>query len=619
MISIKAKLFIFSVNGLFLMLSALAFMYCAHQVAPSGGPKDEVPPKIVKTVPESGTLNFPVKKSVVLNFSEWVDIRNVKRSITVFPTLPEGFKVAVTGKRIEIKPETAFAESTTYHIGINTELTDLHSVSVGTPFSIFFSTGSSIDSGAVFGCVIDAEKRNTQPKVALYRCEKDTLPDSAYLNFPSYLIQTDSSGVFRLKHVKKGTYIILAFVDNDNNNCLTPGTEKAYASRNRKFTLEKETGPLLLFPASSDTTTSKVASIKAISATVITGEWKEEAARNIFNEEYDWNIISLDTNVQAPVIKNYIPVKDSRIFVLRLSDSLTTGSYSLIYRINPRISLPLKDSDSIKKRVGELLDTIRFNGTQFTDTIRPAFTGASPSLDANLDASVTLKWSGPVKPTFHRWFLADTLGDTVLLDVDTSFSEITEMRPVRKLTPGNSYYTLIPADYFVDFVGNHPKPKDYLTRKDTTTEDSIAIDSVPVIYIKLSTIGLRDICFSLSGKASCLEPEKQRIWRFTPLNSTSSYTTSDKNSQFRFDSIPGSKGKISCFVDYNNDNEYSHGSLFPWTPPEPCFVFSDTIEARARWDIEGIEVSACDICVKREEKIEEEPETSTIDTLKKSK
>ena len=610
MASIKYRRFRYSYSALLLMLSALLFMYCAHQVAPSGGPKDELSPKIVRTIPESGTLNHPVKKSVILNFSEWVDIRNVKRSITVFPTLPDGFEVAVTGKRVEIRPETAFAESTTYHIGINTELTDLHNVSVGTPISLFFSTGSSIDSGIVFGCVIDAEKENVQPKIALYRCEKDTLPDSVYLNLPSYLIQTDSSGVFLFKHIRKGTYIIIAFVDEDNNNRLTPGTENAYAPRDRKLTLEKEAGPFLLFPASSDTMASKVASIRAISATIIAGEWEEGTGRKIFDEEYNWNIISLDSNVRAPGIDNYIPVKDSRLFALRLSDSLTTGSYSLIYRINPRISIPARDLDSLKEAVEELLDTIRFNGTTLTDTVRPSFSGAGPASEADLDPSITLKWSGPIKPMFHRWFIADTLGDTVLLAVDTSFSEVTEMKPMRKLTPGNSYYTLIPATYFEDFVGNNPKPKDYLTSKDTTTTDSADIDSVPVIYVKFSTILLRDLCFSLSGGASCLEPEKQRIWQFTPLNSTSTYIAPDNNSQFRFDSIPGSKGKFSYFVDYNGDKEYTPGSLFPWAAPESRFAFPDTIEARARWDIEGIEVPACDVCVKKEEKIK-----TTIDTL----
>lgn len=595
----------------------LFFMYCAHQVAPSGGPKDELPPKIARTIPESGTLNYPVKKNVILNFSEWVEPRNVKRSITVFPTLPDGFKVTVAGKRVEIKPKTAFAESTTYHIGINTELTDLHDVSVGTPFNVFFSTGPSIDSGIVHGCVIETEVKNVQPKVALFRCEEDTLPDTAYLNLPSYLIQTDSSGAFCFKHIRKGNYFIIAFIDEDSDNRLTPGKDGAYAPRDKKFVLEKEAGPFLLFPVSSDTMASKISSIKAISATMISGEWEEGTGRKIFNENYDWKVISLDSTVKAPCIDEYIPVTGSRLFALKLSDSLTTGSYSLIYRINPRISLPLKSDDtsaSATKIEESLFDTIRFNGTIYPDTVKPVFKGAEPSLNADLDTRITLSWSGPVKPLFHKWFIADTLGDTVLLAVDTSFSETTYMKPMRKMLPGSYYFTMLLAEYFEDFVGNNPKTIDYLTKKDTSETDSAEVDSIPIIYIKFTTISPRDLCYSLVGGASCLEPESRRIWQFMPFNSPSIHSAADNNSQFRFDSIPGAKGIFGYFVDYNGDKEYTPGSLFPWISPEPRFTFpEDTIEARARWDIEGIEVEACDVCIKKEEKIETE-----IDTLKKN-
>ena len=596
----------------------LVFIYCAHQVAPTGGPSDELPPKILRTIPESGTLNFPVKKDVILYFSEWVDPRNVKRSITVFPTLPDGFNVTIAGKRVEIKPKTVFAESTTYHIGINAQLTDLHDVSVGTPFNVFFSTGPSIDSGTVHGCVIETEGKNVQPKVALFRCEKDTLPDTAFLNLPSYLIQTDSAGVFCFRHIRKGNYFIIAFVDESNDNRLTPGKEAAYAPLDKKFVLEKEAGPFLLFPVSSDTMASKVSSIKAISATMISGEWEEGTGRKIFNEDYDWTVISLDSNVKAPGIDEYIPVTDSRLFALKLSDSLTTGSYSLIYRINPRILIPLKINDSTvnAEKVGEsLFDTLRFNGTLYSDTVRPVFNGAEPSLNAYLDAAITLKWSGPVKPMFHKWFIADTLGDTVFLAVDTSFGEITYMRPARRMLPGSYYFTILPAEYFKDFVGNNPVTKDYLSKKDSSETDSTKVDSIPVIYIKFTTISSRELCHSLAGGASCLEPENRRIWQFLPLNSSSIYSTNENNSQFRFDSIPGAKGIFGYYDDYNSDKEYTAGSLFPWIPPEPRFTFpEDTVEARARWDVEGIEIPACDVCGKEEEKIE-----AVVDTLERDK
>jgi hypothetical protein len=41
----------------------------------------------------------------------------------------------------------------------------------------------------------------------------------------------------------------------------------------------------------------------------------------------------------------------------------------------------------------------------------------------------------------------------------------------------------------------------------------------------------------------------------------------------------------------------SPGSLVPWVAPEEFRAFPDTVEARARWDVEGISVpAACELC-----------------------
>lgn len=606
-----------------ILIISLMFLSCAHQAGPSGGPKDEVPPCIIRSIPESGTLNHPVKRKIILYFSEWVDIRSVKKSVTVFPTLTDGFKVTVGGRRVEISPKTFFAESTTYHIGINTGLTDLHSVSVGTPFNFFFSTGPTLDSGIVTGCAIDTEKEVVQPKVALYRCDGDSVPDTAFLQLPSYLIQTDSTGSFRFEHIRSGTYILLAFNDDDNDNRITPGKEIAYASREKSFVLEKEAGPFVLFPASTDTLSPTVSRIKAISATVISGEWAEGTRGGRLDNA--WEIISLDSATAAPAIKDYIPVIDSRFFILKLSDSLTAGSYSLIYTINPRIHIPLPISDTSEGNdtIAVLRDTIRFNGTVYPDTAAPYLRDTWPKDTAALDPSITLTWTKPVRATVNEWFVADTAGDTVMLSVDTLYGETSVFRPLHKLSPGQYYTLSIPSDNFEDFVGNKPLQQIDTTKSDTAGSDTARTDktdedTVAVFSVSFLTIAAKDLCYSLSGGASCLEPDSLRIWLFRPFKTAAEYATADSSNSFRFDSIPGGKGTLGYFVDYNNDSTYSPGSLFPWVPPEPRFTFTDTVEARARWDIEGIEVPACDECPEEKEP-PASPEEALQDTLKDEK
>lgn len=591
----------------FLMIITVLFLFCAHQIGPSGGPKDETSPVIVATVPAQGTLNHPPKKKIVLHFSEWVDPRNVKKSLTVFPTLMDGYKQNVSGRRIEIIPKKSFADSTTYNIGLNVSLTDYHNVSIGTPYNFFFSTGPSIDSGIIYGCVIHNKTKDEPPKVALYKCLGDTVPDSSFFNLPSYLVQTDSLGFFSLKHIRKGSYEILAFIDADNNNRLTPGKEKAFAPLDKKIILVKEEGAVVLFPVSSDTASARLKSITAISPMVISGEWINEYIAEISDNNNNFLIVSLDSTTKAPQIIHYLPVKGSSSFILKLSDSLTTGSYSLIYKFNPRVYTPL-DSQTIKDTLFDLeamyYDTIRFNGTVYTDTTPPILKSSQPSKLAALGTHISVSWSKPVRSTTTSWFIADTIRDTIPIIIDTLFSNTTQMHPQRKLLPGRNYYFSIPASYFEDFAGNTPDIKiDSTIVYDTISKDSIVSikipkDSIPLVKFSFSTISQRQICYSLSGGDSCLSCNDKRIWKFNYFGQPIYPISQDSCGFFRFDSIPSGKGTLSYFIDGDDkDGKYSEGRLFPWKAPEPRYSFADTIEARARWDIEGIQLYAvCEEC-----------------------
>ena len=47
---------------LFIMLVVAALWQCARRGSPTGGPKDITPPQLVKTEPDSMTVNFKAKR-----------------------------------------------------------------------------------------------------------------------------------------------------------------------------------------------------------------------------------------------------------------------------------------------------------------------------------------------------------------------------------------------------------------------------------------------------------------------------------------------------------------------------------------------------------------------------
>jgi hypothetical protein len=564
----------------------LLFASCARQIAPSGGPDDKAPPSIRTTTPAVGTLKYPVKQSVVFTFSEWIDKKSAEACVSIFPPPPEGTKIKVSNKALEIKPVRAFAESTTYHIELNNSLKDLHGNSIGSPYHFFFSTGATIDSGKVFGCVVSSEKLASQPKVALFAEKTLEFPDTCFFELPSYVVQTDSSGNYAFNHIRKGRYRIIAFTDANNDNKLSPGTEKAFAPTDRTISLDSVVGPASLYAIGCDTITNRIISLKAISAAVLMGTWARPPDSLAVSNKGQWRFRRNDSTASgaaSPKIKEYIPIGATPAFALTLTDTMTMAPYLLLYSV----ALPYRHDTTRQWR-----DSVRVNGARLTDTVPPIAQAFSSTAMTDLKPRLKLVWSKPVSPLTSRWFMADSLKDTVRLALSKGLSDSTIITVQRALRPDKLYRLKLPDTLFADINGNHPK--DTLFGK-----------------YSVQTISAENICYSLSGGASCLPKSKQRKWLFLPLGGSPGIIAGDSGGTFHFDSLFAGKGRIAMFMDFNNDSVPTTGSLFPWRKPEPYRLFPDTIEARARWDIEGIEVKACEECE------EKKPASQPPDTVKR--
>ena len=70
----------------FILISA-----CAKISSPSGGPKDVLPPVVVKSEPASGAKNFSGKRFVV-TFNEYIELRNVNEKFMVSPPCREDLR-----------------------------------------------------------------------------------------------------------------------------------------------------------------------------------------------------------------------------------------------------------------------------------------------------------------------------------------------------------------------------------------------------------------------------------------------------------------------------------------------------------------------------------------------
>ena len=131
-----------------LLLSLLALIIsCAQRGHPSGGEGDVTAPIFIESTPLTQSVGVGVSSTIKLKFSEWIDPKVISKAVTISPTLIGGYSVKVKGRDLFIEPNSSFQESTTYHILVNSDLTDYYNNHILEPIDITFSTGDALDSG----------------------------------------------------------------------------------------------------------------------------------------------------------------------------------------------------------------------------------------------------------------------------------------------------------------------------------------------------------------------------------------------------------------------------------------------------------------------------------------
>jgi hypothetical protein len=421
--------------------------------------------------------------------------------------------------------------------------------------------------------VVSAERPASQPKVALYSEKTGDFPDSCYFDLPSYVVQTDSTGIFAFNHIRKGRYRMLSFTDANNDNKLQPGTEKIFAPVERAFLLDSAVGPVPLYGIECDTTPNRIVSVKPLSPSVISGIWAKRPDSLSTAGKAQWQIRRNDSSATTGAslrIKEFLPVGTTTLFYLVLGETLTMAPYRLVYST----VLPYHHGKN-----STFNDSVRFNGINKSDTTRPTVQGFFPTGSTELKPRIKIVWSKPVQPKVTSWVMADSLKDTVMLSVAGGLSDSTIFTVKRSLKPDRLYRLKLVDTLFADIFGNRPR--------DTTMGK-----------YTVRTISPETICYSVSGGASCLPRNTSRKWLFLPIGGSLAGVSSDTGGMFRFDTLAAGKGRIASLLDFNGDSIPTPGALFPWRKPEPYQVYADTIEARARWDIEGVEIrDACEQCV----------------------
>ena len=210
-----------------LILMSIIFSHsCANTTkAPSGGPKDTIPPVITKIKPVSGSVNVPLRKTKIeLTFNEYVVVKDAK-SIFLSPPLEKAPLNKIKGKSVIVSFEGDLDSNRTYTLDLTNAIADNNEGNMFPGFTYVFSTGAVIDSMLLTGIVQDCN--TLQPvKGATVMLYKDHADSAVFLHRPDAAVKTDDWGYFCLRNIQDTVYRLYAIVDENNNNKYDPETER---------------------------------------------------------------------------------------------------------------------------------------------------------------------------------------------------------------------------------------------------------------------------------------------------------------------------------------------------------------------------------------------------------
>ncbi|MDF0707147.1 Ig-like domain-containing protein [Flagellimonas okinawensis] len=522
---------------LFISFMVLALWQCAKRGSPSGGPKDTIPPKLIRSEPENFTTNFDAKK-IRLYFDELIKLEDVQNQLVVSPPFKNPAEITPMGgpsKYIELIIKDTLRENTTYTINFGQSIVDNNESNPNSFLSYVFSTGDYLDSLTLTGAVKDAVNRKADEfiSVMLYAVDSTYTDSTIYKEPPLYITNTgDSLPLFELKNLKGGTYALFGLKDVNKNNMFDQGQDK--------------------IGFIEDTITLPTDSIYLL---------------NLFREEMNYK-----PSVPSLVAKNRIMFGYQGNHEEMIIETLTTLPDSVKTTL-----LKERNKDTLNywmtpAEQDSIIFTVRNDRVQTLDT----FTVKMRDLPMD---SLKLSTSVSGKLNFEDTF--SVLANTPIVTLDTSYISLN----VSDSIPTAYTYTLDTLNNKVDFgFKKEPNQKYSFSFLPGAITDFFGIQNDTLAY-NLSTGSYADygnLRVNLSGDVTYpvimqLTNEKGEVQR---------EILASEPQIFEFNHLNPGKYVIRVVLDENGNGKLDTGNYLEKIQPERVSYYPGVIDVRANWDME---------------------------------
>lgn len=547
----------------YLLISTLIYS-CAQVVAPGGGEKDITPPKVVKYIPDSASLNFK-SKSIVVFFDEFIQLKDLNNQLIISPPLENTPDIKVKNKTltIDFDKEEILKPNTTYSISFGNALQDIHENNPIDNFKYIFSTGSFIDSVIVKGKIENAFDHKTD-KGVLVMLYTDFSDSVIYKKKPDYFAKTKEDGTFQINNIRTGKYKLLVLKD---------------ANSNYKYDSESE-------------------SVGFIDALIDVAEKKnilidvfQEPSKKLFLKKINYNSygkISFIFNKPADSIRIEplnLTFNDKDVF-LDYSKNKDTLNYWFRKDDKDSIILQVKNGNTI-------IDTVDFKIIKKEDALKSRRNPLrlvvvnSPAGNQNVDLNAEFKivFNNPLDPVLFNNSISKEINlieDTIpIKDYKNLFYTLEPFNTISinskiigkdgsmKVVPvvfkeNTSYHLFIPPGTFTDIFG--------------LTNDTIKIDFKTREEKFYGTLKLNlDIPVTVGSYIVQLLDEKESIVKESNIN---------KSETLFYEYLYPKKYKLKIIYDNNANYKWDTGNLLQKLQPEKVIYNAEPVNTRPNWDLE---------------------------------
>ena len=518
---------------------------CANQVAPTGGPKDSVPPQIVKAIPENQTLLFQ-EDEIVFIFDEFIKTAAYEKEIFISPYLEKRPKIIVINKKLKIKFQEPLRDSTTYVITL-TDIADYYGNNkLESSYTYAFSTGSVLDSMELSGKVTNPITNKGEEGITLLLFDPDSIVSHDFMKKkPLYISKSDKSGNFYMPYLSRRPYAIYGVDDADKSN--------SYSQVSEKIALTEE--PLIVFPDSS-------VSVESLSFYTFLPD--EEAPRI---KKYDWlsdSTLYVELNERILVS----PLKMAMTDTLG-GDSLMIERWNYVAEPDPflLISSSQKRTDKARLILFSLTDSL---GNTADTTLE--ISGKSVGKIPEKPLVQAPKWDQERKGwTSYLPFLLGNNDSSWISLRDTG----TQNLPIRQEISHYQFF-IGPKD---SLSYSLPYNLKYNGKLFQSTEDTLY--SYPVNWPDTRTFG------SLEGHLVVEEYDGPVVLSFL-IGNKITFRMYERN--FNYPEIAPESYSIQVILDTDSNQCWTPGSLYPYRMPEKIILHTEQLSIRPNWSLEDHEI-----------------------------